>query len=639
MKVQSPLLLTAIAFVFLCSPSGARAQCSIDPFGPGDPVTIDGVWDLEPGCVLDFGDREVILAGILQSRALAIVAGRLTVLEQGRIEDNGKEVSLTLHKSAVHDGACLIQGLVDSSGDHGGEVILDAEGNVMVDGLIRASATMPTGFAGFISLEADGDLDVGPAGRIGALGGAEGEFPGEIVLRSTAGALRLSGLAQADPGSLGRGSISLEAARDIRVDGTITANGLCFDGLCTRGGRVALRAGGSILVSAPLSATGLPGQGDGGTLDLEAGSGITLSSDISLGSGPGRGGSLTARADGGFSQPSGAIQSAGGGGGGAIRIDVEGDAVLAGSTDADSGPDGDGGSVQVVAGGKILLQGSITAAGNYPTGGIELVSRTSSLEVSGRLGAAGVGGFATGGPVGLYAVTDLVLNGPIEVSASGTEVLAGSVVLDSFGLVHLGPRASIQAAADPADPSLGEGGSVVLTGCEVIQESSSNINASGALGGFVAVTSPGAALHGYIRASQDGLVSLYHSPGLPPDLSGASISPAPIVASSPAVDPCGAVPAVGQPFRRGDCNGSGAKDISDAITVLGFLFTGGQQPPCEKACDTNDDSNLDVSDGISLLTVLFVNANQEVPPPWEACGLDPTGDDLTCGSFDSCPAR
>ena len=36
----------------------------------------------------------------------------------------------------------------------------------------------------------------------------------------------------------------------------------------------------------------------------------------------------------------------------------------------------------------------------------------------------------------------------------------------------------------------------------------------------------------------------------------------------------------GQQFLRGDGNTDGTVDISDAIAVLGFLFTGGAAAPC-----------------------------------------------------------
>jgi hypothetical protein len=88
-------------------------------------------------------------------------------------------------------------------------------------------------------------------------------------------------------------------------------------------------------------------------------------------------------------------------------------------------------------------------------------------------------------------------------------------------------------------------------------------------------------------------------------------------------------------FLRGDANADAASDISDAIGILSFLFTGGKAPPCQKAADVTDDGGLDISDGVALLSHLFLGG--KVPPdPFTACGTDPTVDELTCDSFEPC---
>lgn len=83
-------------------------------------------------------------------------------------------------------------------------------------------------------------------------------------------------------------------------------------------------------------------------------------------------------------------------------------------------------------------------------------------------------------------------------------------------------------------------------------------------------------------------------------------------------------------FRRGDCNNDGAFDLSDAIFGLNFLFTGGNRPACEKACDSNDDGSHDISDASRFLGHLFLGAAQP-PDPYVGCGQDGTADSLDCG--------
>ena len=95
-------------------------------------------------------------------------------------------------------------------------------------------------------------------------------------------------------------------------------------------------------------------------------------------------------------------------------------------------------------------------------------------------------------------------------------------------------------------------------------------------------------------------------------------------------DECGS-----EPFRRGDSNGDGGVDLSDAIYILRSLFLGGEPLPCLKAADANDDSRVDVSDPVKILGVLFLG-EPALPAPSEACGADPTGDALGCADFQGC---
>ncbi|MBN1459851.1 MAG: hypothetical protein JXA57_09945 [Armatimonadetes bacterium] len=92
------------------------------------------------------------------------------------------------------------------------------------------------------------------------------------------------------------------------------------------------------------------------------------------------------------------------------------------------------------------------------------------------------------------------------------------------------------------------------------------------------------------------------------------------------------------PFSRGDVNVSGAVDIADAIFVLQYLFASGPEPRCLDAVDTNDDGALDMADGIYILQNLFASG-PIIPPPYPACGLDPTVDALGCVEYGHCAAH
>lgn len=88
-------------------------------------------------------------------------------------------------------------------------------------------------------------------------------------------------------------------------------------------------------------------------------------------------------------------------------------------------------------------------------------------------------------------------------------------------------------------------------------------------------------------------------------------------------------------FRRGDANGDGNTDISDGVTILGYLFLGTTAPSCVKSADTDDGGSVEITDAVYLLNHLFLGGAAP-PAPFPECGTDPTPDDLSCGASASC---
>jgi len=80
-------------------------------------------------------------------------------------------------------------------------------------------------------------------------------------------------------------------------------------------------------------------------------------------------------------------------------------------------------------------------------------------------------------------------------------------------------------------------------------------------------------------------------------------------------------------FKRGDVNVDGKLDIADAVALLGHLFSGKPMPLCPDAADANDDGKLDIADSIRILAHLFASSGP-LPPPFAACGEDPSSDPL-----------
>jgi hypothetical protein len=82
-------------------------------------------------------------------------------------------------------------------------------------------------------------------------------------------------------------------------------------------------------------------------------------------------------------------------------------------------------------------------------------------------------------------------------------------------------------------------------------------------------------------------------------------------------------------FLRGDANLDGARDISDAVSILRYGFGGGAPLGCMDAGDTNADSRVDISDAIFLLDFLY-KGGRPPPPPSEAPGPNPGSGGLGC---------
>jgi hypothetical protein len=92
-------------------------------------------------------------------------------------------------------------------------------------------------------------------------------------------------------------------------------------------------------------------------------------------------------------------------------------------------------------------------------------------------------------------------------------------------------------------------------------------------------------------------------------------------------------------FRRGDADGGWGVTISDAITILSFLFVGDIEIECLDAADSSDQGQVDISSALGILHWLFGGGS----PPWypgpSQCGFDATPDLLNCASFPTCPTR
>ncbi len=84
------------------------------------------------------------------------------------------------------------------------------------------------------------------------------------------------------------------------------------------------------------------------------------------------------------------------------------------------------------------------------------------------------------------------------------------------------------------------------------------------------------------------------------------------------------------PFQRGDCNGDGSIDIGDGVGLLVFVFAGAAEPPCLAACDFNRDGELNITSAVFIFNFLF-SGGDPIPDPSGVCGLSPEQSDMDLG--------
>ena len=98
---------------------------------------------------------------------------------------------------------------------------------------------------------------------------------------------------------------------------------------------------------------------------------------------------------------------------------------------------------------------------------------------------------------------------------------------------------------------------------------------------------------------------------------------------------CVVPPPAGAIFRRGDVDGNGTAELTDAVFILNYLFQGFDAPGCPETADSDDNGAVDISDAVRLLGWLFLGGEPLPPPGAEECGRDPTPGDAPGCDYDT----
>ena len=415
-----------------------------------EPIEID-----QPSCVLDFGDRALVVTEEITvgSNAVTIRAGSFTMLTSGSGNDGAFDARGT--------GTELPESI-------GGLINIESKSFVDISGTARSFRMSGNGRGGVLQISADGDLYI--RNRIIADGTSILANGGSITLRSEANmelTQNFSISARGGIQSAGGGEVLLAATGSITQTGEIDVSG-------ADGGIVDIFAGASAEVE-DLATNATGDAGSGGCIAIESGTGSTTNGLISA------------------NGSTGEFQS--GGCGGVICIDSDfGDVTISiGSEVEASGarPDGGGGIMAVLAGRSFSGGGAIRGRGpNGETCGGDICIEAEVDLTTGGSGIIDASGGDGGGEIDLGAGRDLRVFGEIEAGARQRGGLGGLVALGAGlrggGDGELIVGADVDVGANPtcsAENGCGEGGTIDVTGSRVTVQPAATLDVSGPFAG------------------------------------------------------------------------------------------------------------------------------------------------------------
>ncbi|HEY2385350.1 MAG TPA: hypothetical protein VGK30_00195 [Candidatus Binatia bacterium] len=500
----------ALAINLTCDnscPNGGGNACLVGCPPGGSTCNITQDITASAGCVLDFGNRDVVFKAAFDVGASTLDVTARSITVSGQL-------------------------LATSTTAHGGVVRLTTTGD--------PTATPALGF-----INVPGRIDVGgnSAGTMTLNAKGSIDLEGDVALTADG-----KGTTSADGGV-----ISAKAGTFMKLNADVSAS----SGNQGSGGEITLQAATKLDALQLIEAIG--GANDGGDVDLSTGDDLTVSKTIDVSSANGgSGGSITLRAGADFLP--GNLKPGG-------NMTVFATATLRGdgNQDADSGYDG--ADITLTATGVIALAGVVHAIGGSPDGTGGSLSIDSSdaapnvigpldfpLTVSGAVTLTSGGSDSDGGSVDILAGTTATITGPITAGAGnggdvsivgGRDVSIQALVDDSSNTV-LGGGGSITFKAGDADGAgkltvaasvngragtNGIGEDQFYSGCNLTISPKVSINATGGgatSGARIDIASPGTLLIGanatIASANPGGQIVLTHAK--PPTIDGtASFAP------------------------------------------------------------------------------------------------------------------
>ncbi len=419
------LVMLACAVVLALTAGGAAAQISCanpNNLCTGNPCVI-GETDVASPCVVDFGNRTVIVEGPLRvpNGGVLELRGAMISVERPIL---GRHTSTTegdgAHVSLIATGNIFLRRRIDVSARFApGSIVLNAGGDVLLSGVLRArtKGRGATAAGGAVSVTAGRSLLAGGRGRIDARGSmttdggviglignssvtvrapldARGKNAGMIGALSSTGSVLLADQvrAQSVTGLGGRLIVvaAVEAAIERRVDadgpggggaiGIVAGRARVQGSLRVRstaaGGSLSISATGDVSISERVRADG----SDGGAISISTRTGdVVITDDLNAQGTDGMGGRVAISSGDDLSfTPSVEVRAEGDSAGGEIRLSANGDMTLSGLFRARAGS---GGVIEGRSNGNLIADGRFSAT----NGGCIGLSAGGALDTSSGL--------------------------------------------------------------------------------------------------------------------------------------------------------------------------------------------------------------------------------------------------------------
>lgn len=593
-----------------------------------NPCTIALDYDVTMNaCFFDFGTRAVTIKGTsvidaLDRQGVRIKAGSITMETQSVIRGNGS-----------------------AGNEKGASITIETSGNFTTQGIARIDVAT-NDFAGDVFLVVGGNAVL--EGRILADGSTVNGIAGEIIIRVTGNVSTVREL------SATNGNLSFSpGAIEVTADGTVTIGGI-VNVSGGDGGTIDIDAGLGVTTNAVLDASGNGDAGTGGAIDILSGRGITINE------------ALQANGNGGTGNT--------GGDGGTVLLEaLYGDINLNDNVNAIGGvPDGSGDEISLVSEGSINLATGITlsartdgALGSGGSLGVEAevdVISTGILEASGGL---------EGGDLSISAGRNLTINRLVDAKGRNPGAFGGSVFIDAGlrtrGTLTINNTVDASGGICSSLEGCGAGGLLSLTGCAVTLTNSASLQNRGADGGDTFITARGvltvsaatvanATTNVGLTEGTNGSNTFEHSATVAPSISPLANVQPPAMVAALAIAAC-ATCGNGVVEVSEDCDDSNTNDcdgcsfaceievcpdderctVDTCVPLLGCLI-GEAQPVGTACCDGAKERNCAINpfedecnDGVCNLGT---NACESVPKEnGTACD-----DGLVCTAGDTCTA-